>query len=57
MLRYARCIRAHRAPNFSDPTSQGLRISPSSGVDLNSPAFRAAENSCQKYNLTLAAGS
>lgn len=29
--RYAKCIRAHGVPNFPDPTSQGLRISPSSG--------------------------
>jgi hypothetical protein len=57
MLRYAKCIRAHGVPDFPDPTSEGLRISPSSGIDLNSPAFRAAEKSCQKYNLTLAAGS
>jgi hypothetical protein len=57
MLRYARCIRAHGVAKFPDPTSQGLRISASSGIDLSSPAFRAAENSCQKYNLTLAAGS
>lgn len=56
MLHYARCIRAHGVPRFPDPTSQGIRISPSSGIDLNSPAFRAAEKSCQKYNLTLGAG-
>jgi hypothetical protein len=57
MLRYAKCIRAHGVPDFPDPTSQGLRISASSGIDLSSPAFRDAEKSCQKYNLTLAAGS
>jgi hypothetical protein len=57
MLRYAECIRAHGVPNFPDPTSQGLRIGASSGINVNSPAFRAAEKRCQKYNLTLAAGS
>lgn len=57
MLRYAECIRAHGVPNFPDPTSQGLRISSSSGINLNSPAFRAAEKSCRKDNLTLASGS
>jgi hypothetical protein len=57
MLRYAKCIRAHGVPNFPDPTSQGLRISASSGINLNAPAFRAAAKSCQKYNLTLGSGS
>jgi hypothetical protein len=54
LLRYARCIRAHGIPNFPDPTSQGLRISPSSGIDLNSPQFLAAQKSCQSQSLTLA---
>ena len=57
LLRYAVCIRAHGVPNFPDPTSQGLRISPSSGIDLNSPAFLAAQKSCQKDSLTLGGGS
>lgn len=57
MLRWAKCIRAHGIPNFPDPTSQGLRISPSSGIDLNSPAFLAAQKSCQKDSLTLGGGS
>jgi hypothetical protein len=56
MLRYAKCIRAHGVPNFPDPTSQGLRISPSSGIDLNAPAFLAAQKSCQKDSLTLGGG-
>jgi len=57
MLRYARCVRAHGVPDFPDPTSQGLRISPSSGIDLNSPAFVAAEKGCQQDSVTLGAGS
>ena len=56
LLRYAECIRAHGVPNFPDPTSQGLRISPSSGIDLNSPAFLGAQKSCQKHSLTLGGG-
>ena len=32
LLRYAECIRAHGVPNFPDPTSQGLRFSPLSGI-------------------------
>jgi hypothetical protein len=57
MLCYAVCIRAHGVPNFRDPTSQGLRISPSSGIDLASPAFLAAQKSCQKDSVTLDGGS
>lgn len=53
MLRYSRCIRAHGVPNFPDPTSQGIKISPSSGINPNSPAFLAAEKSCQKDSLTV----
>jgi hypothetical protein len=57
LLRLAKCIRAHGVPNFPDPTSQGIRISPSSGINLNSPAFLTAQKSCQKDSLTLGGGS
>jgi hypothetical protein len=57
LLRWAKCIRAHGVPDFPDPTSQGLRISPSSGIDLNSPAFLGAQKSCQKDSLTVGGGS
>ena len=56
LLRYAVCIRAHGVPNFPDPTSAGLRISPSSGIDLNSPQFLAAQKSCQSQSLNLTPG-
>jgi hypothetical protein len=55
LLRYAECIRAHGVPNFPDPTSQGLRFSPSSGI-LNSPQFLAAEKSCRSQSPTLGGG-
>ena len=57
MLRLAKCMRAHGVPNFPDPTSRGLTFSPSSGIDLNSPAFLAAQKICQKDSLTLGGGS
>jgi len=57
LLRLAKCLRAHGVPDFPDPTSQGIRISPSSGIDLNSPAFLAAQKSCQKDSLTVGGGS
>jgi hypothetical protein len=50
LLRYAVCIRAHGVPNFPDPTSAGLRISPASGIDLNSPQFMAAQKSCESQS-------
>jgi hypothetical protein len=56
LLHYAECIRAHGVPNYPDPTSQGIRISPSSGIDPNSPIFIAAQKSCQNQNLMLAPG-
>jgi len=57
MLRFARCMRAHGVPNFPDPTSKGLTFSPSSGINLNSPAFLAAQTRCQRYSLTVGGGS
>ena len=56
LLRYAECIRAHGIPSFPDPTSQGLRISPSSGINLNSPQFLAAQKSCRSQSPTLGGG-
>jgi hypothetical protein len=57
LLRWAKCIRAHGVPHFPDPTSQGLRIRPSSGIDLNSPAFLAAQKSCKRDSLAIGGGS
>jgi hypothetical protein len=57
LLRYAVCIRAHGVPNFPDPTSAGLRISPSSGIDLNSPHFLAAQKSCQSQSGIIGGGA
>ena len=56
LLRYAECIRAHGVPKFPDPTSEGLRISPSSGIDLNSPQFLAAQKSCKGQSGILGGG-
>ena len=57
LLRFAKCMRAHGVPNMPDPTSQGLRFSPSSGINPNSPAFLAAQKRCQRYSLTVGGGS
>jgi hypothetical protein len=54
-LAMSRCMRSHGVPNFPDPTFQtgpngglavGIRISNSSGIDPNSPAFQAAQAKC-----------
>jgi hypothetical protein len=52
LLRFARCVRAHRIPNYPDPSSLG----PNQGVgflidrntiDRHSPALQAALTACQ----------
>lgn len=57
LLRGARCIRAHGVPNLPDPTSSGLRISPSSGIEPNSAAFLAAQRSCRRDSLDIGGGA
>lgn len=46
MLKLSQCMRAHGEPKFPDPTRNGIRISPSSGIDPNSPRYRAAQKAC-----------
>jgi hypothetical protein len=46
LLRLARCMRSHGVPNFPDPTSQGIALSP--GIDPKSPQFQAATQACNK---------
>jgi hypothetical protein len=42
-------MRSHGVPNFPDPSSGGgISIGPGSGIDPNSPKFRAAQQACQK---------
>jgi hypothetical protein len=55
-LEYSRCMRAHGIAKFPDPTSNGIAISRSSGIDPNSPQFQAADHACKSLlpggNLT-----
>jgi hypothetical protein len=50
-LAYAGCMRTHGEPNMPEPTFNGrhatLAITPSSGVDPNSPQFSAATKACK----------
>jgi hypothetical protein len=49
-LKFAGCMRAHGVPNFPDPTaSGGIDIAPGSGLDLQSPAFTAAQRACGRF--------
>jgi hypothetical protein len=47
--KFAACMRSHGVPNFPDPNSQGsVTISPSTGINPDSPKFKAAQQACQK---------
>jgi hypothetical protein len=54
LLQFARCMRAHGVPNFPDPTSQGIALSPS--VDPKSPQFQAATQACRQLFPALGQG-
>jgi hypothetical protein len=62
LLKYSACMRAHGVPNFPDPAERdgavGISISngtrrgangstTSTGIDQNSPQFKAAQQACQ----------
>jgi hypothetical protein len=46
---YAECMRKNGVPNFPDPENGRtvLRGGPDSGIDPNSPEFKAAQEACQ----------
>jgi hypothetical protein len=45
---FSGCMRSHGVPDFPDPDSHGdISITASSGLELNSPRFRSAEQACQ----------
>lgn len=53
MLQFSQCMRTHGVPSFPDPTFGNGRVSVQirggSGLDPNSPAFKAAQQACQQY--------
>ncbi len=54
-LAYMDCMRSHGVPNLPDPGPEGdIQLSPSSGINTSSPAFKAAQTKCAKL---LPAGS
>jgi hypothetical protein len=50
-LKFSRCMRTHGVPNFPDPPAGGggpkIEIEGGSGIDPNSPQFKAAQRTCQ----------
>ncbi len=49
MLKFAQCMRAHGVPSFPDPEpGKPITLGKKAGVDVNSPAFKSAEQTCQK---------
>jgi hypothetical protein len=48
-LKYANCMRSHGVPNFPDPSAGGgFAITPSSGLNAQSPTFAKAAGICAK---------
>jgi hypothetical protein len=45
LLKVAECMRAHGVPHFPDPTPGGGLVVPD-GIDVNAPAFQAAQRAC-----------
>jgi CubicO group peptidase (beta-lactamase class C family) len=48
-LEYSKCMRAHGVPKFPDPVDGHIVLSPSSGINPDSPTFEAASQACAKY--------
>jgi hypothetical protein len=56
-LKFSACMRSHGEPNFPDPeisssggsTSVRVRVTPSSGIDPGSPAFKDAQQACRAF--------
>jgi hypothetical protein len=50
-LKFSQCMRSHGVPNFPDPpaaaAAAGPKIEEGSGIDPNSPRFKAAQKTCQ----------
>jgi hypothetical protein len=48
-LAYVDCLRSHGVPNMPDPgPGGGIQLSPNSGINLSSPALKAAQAHCAK---------
>jgi hypothetical protein len=46
---FSQCMRAHGLPNFPDPSAEGgIQLTPGSGINPFSPAFKSAQTACRK---------
>jgi hypothetical protein len=55
-LAYSQCMRSHGVPNFPDPDANGglrLQAGPGTGIDPNSPTFKAAQQACESLQPTV----
>src|SRR5689334_13380379 len=51
-VKFSQCMREHGIKQFPDPDSNGgilIKAGPGTGLDPNSPQFRAAQKACAKY--------
>lgn len=52
-VKFAECMRSHGIPDFPDPVENGNGVqagpSPGSGIDQNSPQYKAARNACRAF--------
>lgn len=42
-------MRSHGEPNFPEPINGYITLSPSSGINPNSPQYQAAQQACQSF--------
>lgn len=58
--KFSQCMRSHGVSSFPDPDSSGhfqLRITKGGALDPNSATFKAAVQSCRKYDTTFGSNS
>lgn len=51
-VKYSQCMREHGIKNFPDPQPDGgmlLKAGPGTGINPDSPQFKAAQQACAKY--------
>jgi hypothetical protein len=50
-IKFSECMRKHGVKNYPNPKdgSTGVQIGSGSGIDPNSPTFKAAQSACQAY--------
>jgi hypothetical protein len=53
LLAMAKCMRAHGVSNFPDPSPDGHGFDVGAGIDLASPAFKAAQAKCRMLTPVL----